>query len=232
MEFRRIPTGVKGLDELLEGGYPAGRVNLVAGKAGAGKTTFGMQFLIHGITDCKENGLFISIEEEQDDLLHDMSRFGWDLKKFQDEKKFYLLKPPAPLEVSQAMINVDDLLDAIHKKVTEIDAKRIVFDSVVALGLPYTDIMSLRRDILRLCALLRELGCTTLLLTEMPEEGGDITKFGIEQFVTQGVILLHYTRSHRGIEIRKMRGTKHNTNIHLMRLIDEGIIVNPHEHPF
>jgi hypothetical protein len=118
------------------------------------------------------------------------------------------------------------LLDEIHRAVTQVNARRLVFDSVAALGLPYADMVSLRRDVLRLCAMLRELGCTTLLNTEMPDSD-HITRFGIEQFVAQGAIVLHVAQTYRGIEIRKMRGTRHDTNIHRMRITDRGLVVSP-----
>jgi len=137
-----------------------------------------------------------------------------------------------PFEVTGVTITIDQLLDTIHSSVIAIDAKRIVFDSVAALGLPYGDPIQLRRDLHRLCAMLRELGCTALLLTERPEEENRITRYDIEQFVAQGVIVLHFSRTHRGIEIRKMRGTRHETDVHTMRLTDRGIVVHPGEHPF
>jgi len=140
------------------------------------------------------------------------------------------VRSPIPFEVD-APLTTDALLDKIHGAVTQINARRLVFDSIAALGLPDDDHVRLRRDVLRLCALLRELGCTTLLTTEMPDTGG-LTTFGVEQFVAQGVIVLHVAHTYRGIEIRKMRGTRHDTNVHRVRLTDRGLIVSPGEHPF
>jgi len=228
--IERVPTGIHGLDELLEGGFLQGRIVALSGSAGAGKTTFGFQFLGHGIAECDEPGVYVTLEEESADLIHDMGRYGWDLPAWIREKKLVLLQSPVPYEVDAA-VSMDALLDEIHRAVTSVGAKRIVFDSVAALGLPYTDFATLRRDVLRLCALLRELGCTTILTTEMPE-GGGMTRFGIEHFVAQGAILLHVAQTYRGIEIRKMRGTRHDTNVHRMRINDKGLVVSPGEHPF
>ncbi len=228
--IERVPTGIHGLDDLLEGGLPNGRIVALTGSAGSGKTTFGFQFLQHGIVACDEPGVYVTLEEEASDLYMDMGRYGWELDKHVREQKLVLLKSPIPFEVDMPL-SVDALLDEIHRAVTEVNAKRIVFDSVAALGLPYTDMVSLRRDVLRLCSMLRELGCTTLLTTEMPDSE-HVTRFGIEQFVAQGAILLHVAQTYRGIEIRKMRGTKHDTNVHRMRITDRGLVVSPGEHPF
>jgi len=230
--IERVPSGIAGLDELLEGGLPRGRITLLTGSAGSGKTTLGMQFLWAGATQQEEPGVYVSLEEESGDLLAEMGRFGWDLGRLQTERRFSLVRSPIPFEVADAPVSVDRLLDAIHEQAVAIDAKRIVFDSVAALGLPYQDPVRLRRDLHRLCALLRELGCTTLLLTERPEEEGRITRYDIEQFVAQGVIVLHLSRTHRAIEVRKMRGTRHDTNVHTFRITDRGIVVYPGEHPF
>lgn len=230
-KIERAPTGIEGLDELLEGGIPKGRIVVVTGVAGSGKTTLGMQFLYNGITQFNENGIFVTLEEEVGDLTKDMSRYGWDLDELMSKKQFSIIRSPIPFEVTGEIVNVDMLLDTIHEKAAEIESKRLVFDSIAALGLPYGDQFALRRDILRLCALLRELGCTTMLMTEMEAAGGRITRYGIEEFVSQGLIILHLTPTYRGIEIRKMRGTKHNANIHTLRLADKGIVVSPGEHP-
>jgi KaiC/GvpD/RAD55 family RecA-like ATPase len=230
--IERVPSGIPGLDDLMEGGLPRGRITLLTGTAGSGKTTLGVQFLWAGATQHEEAGVYVTLEEETGDLQAEMGRFGWDLKRLEAERRFCLVQSPIPFEVPDASVSVDQLLDTIHERVVAVDAKRIAFDSVAALGLPYQDPVRLRRDLHRLCALLRELGCTALLLTERPEEESRITRYDIEQFVAQGVIVLHLSRTHRGIEVRKMRGTRHDTNVHTLRITDRGIVVYPGEHPF
>jgi KaiC/GvpD/RAD55 family RecA-like ATPase len=228
----RVATGIPGLDELVEGGLPRGRITLVTGAAGSGKTTLGVQFLWAGATQHGEAGVYVTLEEGAGDLRAEMGRYGWDLALLEGEGRVAILESPVPFEVAEASISVDGLLDAIHTRVSALDAKRIVFDSVAALGLPYSDPVRLRRDLHRLCAMLRELGCTAILLTERPEEESRLTRYDIEQFVAQGVIVLHFSRTSRGLEVRKMRGTRHNTNIHTLRITDRGLVVSPGEHPF
>ena len=232
MEIERVPTGIPGLDELIEGGLPKGRITLIAGAAGSGKTTLGMQFLYNGITAFGENGLFVTLEEETADLVRDMGRYGWDLEQLTNQKKFAIVQSPIPFELSEGKVSLDDLLDNIHRHAVSVDAKRIVFDSIASLGLPYGDLVQLRRDVLRLGAMLRELGCTTLLLTEMPDGETKITRYGIEQFVAHGVIALQVTPSYRAIQIMKMRGTNHDMGIHRLRIMGTGLVVTPGENPF
>ena len=231
-QIERIPTGVPGLDELIEGGLPKGRITLITGAAGSGKTTLGMQFLYNGCTSFGDNGLLVTLEEETADLIKDMSRYGWQLEQLADQGKLSILQSPIPFEVTQERISVDSLLDNIHQRAMKVDAKRIVFDSIASLGLPYGDAVTLRRDVLRIGAMLRELGCTTLLLTEMLEGEARITRYGIEQFVAHGVIALHVTPTYRAIQVVKMRGTNHDMGIHRLRITEKGIVVMPGERPF
>ncbi len=229
--IERVPTGVPGLDGLIEGGLPRGRIIGVTGSSGAGKTTMGFQYLHHGIANLGEAGVYVTLEDEVADLFQDMGRYGWDLKAAMQRNMLAVVKTQIPTEVNTPL-TVDSLLDKIHRAVTQVNAKRLVFDSLSAMGFCYTETLNLRRDVLRLCALLRELGCTTLLLTEMPDRGEATMRFGLAQFVAQGMIVLHMSHTYRALEVRKMRGTRHDTNVHRMRFNEHGLLVMPGEHPF
>jgi KaiC/GvpD/RAD55 family RecA-like ATPase len=231
-DIERVPTGIPGLDEIIEGGLPKGRTVLVTGTAGSGKTTLGIQFLYTGATRYGENGLFATLQEESFDIVKDMARYGWDLEKLSQQQKLALVESGVPFEVSEESMDIDTMLDIIHKHATKVDAKRIVFDSLAQLGLPYADLVSLRRDVMRLGSMLRELGCTTMLLTEMVEGDQKISRYGVEEFIAQGVIILHLSPTYRAIQVAKLRGTKHDTGLHRMRITDNGIVVGPGEAPF
>ena len=191
-----------------------------------------MQFLYNGSASFRENGLLVTLEEEATDILRDMSRYGWELEQLIGQGKLAIVQSPIPFEVSQERVDINGLLDNIHQQAVKINAKRIVFDSIASLGLPYHDVVALRRDVLRIGAMLRELGCTTLLLTEMVEGEAKTTRYGIEQFVSHGVIVLYVTPTYRAIQIAKMRGTNHDMGIHRLRIGKKGITVIPGERPF
>ncbi len=234
IDIQRVATGIPGLDDIIEGGLPMGRLHLVTGTAGSGKTTFGMQFLYAGATQYNENGLFVTLQEELSDTVKDMSRYGWDLETLRNENKLALIQSPVPFEVCYCPggADIDSLLDMVHKRATEINARRLVFDSLAQLGLPYSDPVLLRRDIMRLGALLRELGCTTILITEMVEGDTRISRYGVEEFLAQGVIILHVSPTYRALQVSKMRGTRHDTGLHRMRFTEKGILVVPGAAPF
>ncbi len=166
------------------------------------------------------------------DLTRDMSRYGWELERLMNQNRLAIVQSPIPFELGQGEVNLDSVLDAIHQHALRVEAKRIVFDSIAALGLPYDNPVKLRRDVLRLGALLRDLGCTTLLLTELVEGESMVTRYGIEQFVAHGVIALQVTPTFRAIQVVKMRGTNHDMGIHRLRITGEGLIVKPGERPF
>jgi KaiC/GvpD/RAD55 family RecA-like ATPase len=231
-DIPRTPSGIPGVDEILEGGIPKGRVILLTGTAGSGKTTFGLQFLHSGATEHHQNGLFITLQEELSDTIKDMSRYGWDLEKLDRERKLTLIQPAVPFEVGREAIDIDSLLDRIHRSVLEVNAERLVFDSLAQLALPYADPVALRRDVMRLGALLRELGCTAFLITEMVEGEQRISRYGVEEFLTQGVIVLHLSPTYRALQVTKMRGTNHDTKLHRMRFTEKGLAVVPGETPF
>jgi len=96
MNDGRVPTGINGLDPLIEGGFPEGSLILLAGNPGTGKTVFSMNFLFKGAKDYGENGIYVSFAESEDTILCNMSKlFERDLKKRKrmEKSKFLTLKP-------------------------------------------------------------------------------------------------------------------------------------------
>ena len=87
----RVNSGIIGMDKLIEGGFEKNSVNLIVGGSGSGKTIFAMQFLMDGI-EKGENVLYITFEEKKREFFKDMFNFGWDLEKYEKEKKFFFLE--------------------------------------------------------------------------------------------------------------------------------------------
>ncbi len=247
----KTATGITGLDEMLDGGIPTGYTILVAGGPGSGKSTFAMQYLKNGIDQYGENGIYITLEERAQDMVRNYANYGWDLSNvriisliaqkmsLEEDVKYITAgevmqgEPASSIQLVPKRFSVDLVRETIQDHVEELDAKRLVVDSLAALQVQIGDEFEIRQEILGLSGLLGKLGCTSLLLTEMPEGQTGVSRYGIEEFICQGVIALYNIRKGseraRGLEILKMRGTKHSQKICMMELAAEGFQVYPNE---
>jgi len=238
----RCPTGILGLDDLLGGGFPRARSVLLAGSCGTGKTTFCVQFLVNGILKYNEPGILVTLEQDSDEIRRDMLKYGWDLKKLEDDKKLVLIDtslskigikeyvtslPVAP-EKSFSLLpgefdfeRITELVVAAAKK---IGAKRVVVDSLPALDVLSKSETSIRRILLQMNYELKINGLNSLLITEIPEEDG-VSKHGVEEYVADGVIIMKTNEAldTRTIKIRKMRVTKHTLKPIALEITQQGI---------
>src|SRR6202171_5191296 len=228
----KAPTGIQGLDEITGGGLPTGRPTLVSGGAGSGKTLFGLEFLVRGATQYREPGVFMSFEETIPDLTKNAASLGFDLGRLVADKKLFL----DHVYISRSEIaetgeyDLDGLFIRIADAVQRVGARRIVLDTIEALfgELPNPGI--LRAEIRRLFGWLKEKGLTTVVTAERdrPER---LTRHGIEEFVSDCVILLdHRIReeiSTRRLRVVKYRGSTHGTNEYPFLIDEHGISVLP-----
>lgn len=219
-DFERIPSGIPGLDALMEGGFIKGSTILVSGAAGTGKTIFCTQFLLEGLKR-GETCMFITLEEKPEDIIGDVKRFGWDLRKYVDEKKLFL--------DFQDPFQITDITSPLLDKIQQHKVQRVAVDSTAVFELYYKDPSEIRKQLFKLLTGLKGIGVTSLLTSELPEESKTLAKFGVEEFVVDGVILLHYLgigeSAYSSIQIRKMRRTKHEKDIFPMEITDKGIVV-------
>lgn len=227
MKIERIESGIPGLDKLIEGGLVKGSVNLVAGATGTGKSIFGCQFILHGLKK-GENGVYICLEQSVEDLLSDVSKFGWD-KEFRKYMEQERLKIEYVFPTS-----IKKLGELVFDRVERVDAERLVVDSITVAAMGWeetTDITKIRRELFDFIQNLKKKGVTSLLIAEIPEtEPKALSRFGFEEFVADSVIVLHYLEfaaggSPRSLIIRKMRRTKHGTDIYPFEITEKGIIV-------
>jgi len=224
MAPERIETGIPGLDKLIEGGFVKGSVNLIVGTTGTLKTTFASQFLWHGLQK-GDPGLYITVEQESDNILKDMMRFGFDFNSH--------IQAGRCLFFDQLPSSFKDLEKATFDKIVKLGAKRFVLDSltVAIMGLKQEkDPSALRRDMFRFVKRLRTMGVTSVLTTEIQEGSHALTRFGFEEFVADGLIVLHfldYTTGEikRSMMIRKMRRTNHGTDVYPIVVTEKGIEV-------
>jgi KaiC/GvpD/RAD55 family RecA-like ATPase len=221
-DFERVPSGVPGLDELIEGGIPKNFVVLVAGSSGTGKTTMLMRFLEYG---CKngEKCVYIGLGESEEVITKCMARYGMDLNALAEDNLLTFAAIPT-MEFKYLKEIVEGMSD---------DVKRLVIDPISALVFRYEEGTDLRENLRELVEKIREKNVTCLVSTEVLENSASISRFGIEDFLADGIIVLYYIKEgakrFRGLEIRKMRGTHHSDLIHLYRLGDKGFQVFPNQ---
>ena len=215
MQVQKIPSGIEGLDDVCQGGLPSGRSTLISGTSGTGKTIFSLQYLHHGICNFDEPGIFITFEESPLDIIRNASSFGWDLKKLIDQDKLFILDASPDPDGQDVVGNFDlsGLIERISYAIRKYKAKRVAIDSITAVFQQYDAVYVVRREIFRLTARLKEIGVTTVMTTERVEEYGPIARYGVEEFVSDNVVLLRNVleseKRRRTVEVLKLRGTTH-----------------------
>ncbi len=222
-DFEREQSGIPGLDDLMEGGFPKNFVILVAGSSGTGKTTLCLQYLVEGLKK-GEKGLYIGLGESTNIIKKAMLRYGVDLDKLAENDQLVFADIPA--------LDLDDISKLIDGMGP--DVKRLVIDPISALLFKFERDIELRQKVRELTELIREKGVTALITTEVPENSELISRFGIEDFLADGIVVMYYfregARRFRGIEVRKMRGTAHSDLVHLYKLEPNvGVRVYPNE---
>ncbi len=230
----RLSTGIEGLDDKMEGGFVKGSINLVVGKTGTGKTQFCCSFIYAG-TEIGEAGVYATTEERAKDIKEDMKvMFGWDFEELEERRmvKFITLKPlfpERPLESEIPRLTKNYILtiyDTLSKAVKEMNAKRLVLDSISVLEMFIHDKYLARVAIMNLMEMLRELGVTTLMTGEIPETEEGLSGSGIIEYLVDTVIKLDFVpvaeEFKRTLTIRKMRRTNHSTLIHPFEITPKG----------
>ena len=215
----------------MSGGFRKNTVNLIAGGPGSGKTIFGMQFIIHGIENYDEPGVYISFEQSEEEILEDMKEFDWKIKEKVKKKKMQIISY-TPEQVENVLKSgggsVRDIIESMG-------AKRIVIDSLTAFTLLHENELAQRKSCLALFEAIKKWNCTALLLAEH-EGNPELHKPTVEEFEVDGVVLVYNIRRgdvrQRALEIFKMRGTKHSAKIFPMTINEEGMVIYPDQTVF
>jgi len=219
----RIKTGIPGLDKLIEGGFIKGSSILVAGSTGTGKTIFCCQFIREGLKN-GEKCMYITFEELPEEIKGDASVFGWDFEKYEKEGKLILtFKDP---------FQVTDITTRLENEIRQQGISRVVIDSTSLLGLYFKDPNDIRRELYKLITALKNSGATSLLTAEVPEEG-KISRFGVEEYVVDGVISLRGLEmgevGFHSLQIIKMRRTKIDEGVCTLEFTKEGLKIKKEE---
>ena len=229
-KLHKCLTGIKGFDEVTEGGLPKNRTTLVSGGAGSGKTLFGIDFLINGAINYYEPGVFMSFEETADELYKDVASLNLDLKGLVSQKKIALEHVVLERkDVQEKDFNLEGLLIRLEHAIDSVNAKRVVLDSIESLFAGITDNGILRLEIKRLFRWLKEKQVTAIVTGEPGQDS--YTQHGMEQYISDCIILLDNRIdeevSVRRIRVVKYRGSNHGTNEYPFVIDDDGLSVIP-----
>jgi circadian clock protein KaiC len=215
----KAPTGIPGFDALSAGGLPRGRVTLLAGNAGSGKTVFALQTLVNGARDLGEAGIFVAFEEESERVIANAAKFGWDLPDLQRQKLFFLDAQPRYATIRAGPFDLGGMLASLGAKVDEIGARRIVFDAIDVVLALMSDPADIRRELHRLHDWLIERGLSAVVTAKINTHGAgghtpsllDFMQFMVDCLIVLGHDLVEGT-SQRNVRIIKYRGSSFEEN--------------------
>jgi circadian clock protein KaiC len=239
------PTGVEGLDELISGGFPKGRIVLVLGGPGTGKTILASQFLYKGISQYNENGIFVSLDESKNHFYSEMLKFGWDFQRAEEEGKFLfidatrlsrvaILKEKMLKEETSSLrgkqLQIDRLIEDLQAKIQQIGAKRVALDTLASLFYRFLEPIERRTASVDLIESLSDLGATTIITTELSYLGLERNLMD-EEFLVHGVIMMQTLFSGgtttRALQVEKMRGVNVNPSLVPYTIDKNGIEIFP-----
>lgn len=227
----RAATGVEGLDEILDGGFPRDRLYLVEGDPGAGKTTLALQFLLEGVRQ-GEPGLYVTLSETDAELRAVADSHGWSLddlricdlaaseESLRAEAQYTLFHP--------AEVELGETTRMVLEEVEQVQPMRVCFDSLSEMRLLARDPLRYRRQILALKQYFTGRQCTVLLLDDRSSSVGDIQVASL----AHGVLSLEqhapdYGRERRRLQVIKLRGSRFHGGYHDFQIITGGIMVYP-----
>jgi circadian clock protein KaiC len=228
--IRKCPTGITGFDLITGGGLPNNRNTLICGGAGSGKTLLGIDFLVNGAAAFDEPGVFLSFEENEEELFENVASINLDLRTqvFKDKIRLVhvVLKQRA---IQESDFDLEGVLMLLDDAIDSIGAKRVVLDSIESLFAGIGEAATLRLEIKRLFRWLKGKRVTTIITGESGQ--ATCTRHGLEEYISDCVIFLDNRVDNqlavRRMRIIKYRGSDHGTNEYPFVIDDEGLSVFP-----
>jgi circadian clock protein KaiC len=231
LALEKVPTGIRGLDQVTHGGFPKGRTALVCGGPGAGKTLLGLEFLVRGALLYNEPGVCIAMEETAEELVTNVASLGHDLPALIRAKKLaidYVHVERKQIEET-GEYDLEGLFIRLRAAIEQVKAKRVLLDTVELLFLGLNNEGIVRAELRRLFHWLKDAGVTAVVTAEIGDRS--FTRYGLEEYVADCVIVLDHRVteqvSTRRLRVVKYRGSSHGTNEYPFLLDDEGISVVP-----
>ncbi len=228
----KTPTGIRGLDELTEGGLPKARPTLLAGSAGSGKTLLSTEFIVKGILGYNENGAIVTFDESKEELCDNVASLGFDLEELEKENRIKIreidLQSQHVVEIGN--YNLEGLFAQLDHVLEAVNAKRLVIDGIENLFSHLSNQGVIRKELRRLFSWLKKRGITAIITCERGE-GTAISRHGIEEYISDCVILLDQRIEEqvatRRLRVLKYRGSRHGTNEYPFLVTDDGVWVFP-----
>ncbi|NJD51659.1 MAG: KaiC domain-containing protein [Candidatus Methanoperedens sp.] len=225
--MERVKTGIEDLDEMLSGGIPQGCVTTIIGGFGTGKSTLALKFVHSGLVK-GEKCLYISIEQKEEDLIKSSALFGWDFKPYIEHGTFKIIRL-SPTFLKTTIAKIESELPELIKTFAP---KRLVVDPITLYEMIFDNEGERREQLFKLIEMIKDSGTTSIIVSESGKESPYVSRFGLIEYIADGVITLRYLRGTemksvaRVIEISKMRMTEHSDAIKPYEITKDGIVVH------
>lgn len=237
LQTERVPTGIIGLDSLIEGGVPKGRSILVTGEPGTGKTILALQFLFEGLKR-GEKGIYVTADESPADLLQQAASLGWDFERYVDARDLAILDAGTYLSSlpgtgRERHVDVQKAIGDLAAIVQQVGAKRMVLDPAGPFVLLRDSTVRIQDQTRLLIKLLRtSLQTTNILTSYAVPRTGERTMHGVEEYLVAGAIVLEMIWKEdgfvRSLIVEKMRCTDvRPAQLEFDIVKQQGIVVGP-----
>jgi circadian clock protein KaiC len=229
--LQKIPTGIEGFEHISHGGLTQNRATLIVGSSGSGKTFLAYEILHRSITQFETPGVFVTMEEKPDDIIINFKEIGWHIDQLIEKKQLKLVdaSPDTEPVVEVGEYNLTALINRISHAMNEINGSIIVIDSIGSLFHQFTKTMIIRKEISRIINTFKEQGYTIIFTAERTKEYGEISRYGIEEFISDNVIILRNIlvdeQVRRTIQVLKMRGKTHEKGEFPFTITEKGISI-------
>jgi len=227
----KVSSGIAGLDLVLGGGLPQGRVTIISGGPGSGKSTMGLQCLLRGATD-GHPGILVMFEERAETVRQDALARGWDLARLERQQSLFLLEARlAPDMVSAGDFSIMGLLAILDQRITAMGATHIVLDAVDALLHLYNNPTRERQELYALHEWLRDRKMTAILTAKAVQHEEAPSRYAFLDFMADCVIHVDQRVTAqiatRRLRVTKYRGSGYGRNEYPFIINEDGVSIVP-----